>query len=440
MGRTSKRRRVPRGVSAHLSSTSRAAAKKTVVRNLDPDVQGGPKNARIAPPSRSLRGDGEADPAGCKPKTGPTGRHQLVRMDDMVTPFLRCTTGNPNFIIPSNVPKVPSMAMPLNAPIGRSSAPPLRIEDKNDTDEASERVGDAGDGGRENQPRTQSEVAFDPVEVRPADADTPGLLTVLFRRIRELPSASGLYSLESSVEIEEESGSTEGEGSSAGAPPSLPSSLDSAPSRPYSFSEAIGRRDKRIIRRVGRARSIPAARMYRERSESDPPAPLPPPAYRHSPSSSSYRSNPYCSTGSEGDVFAREEARHRSAVVGSAVNDLLAKLGVLANLEVGDKLDLAPQGHFVVMKPTLYTTVLRTVRGVDRWRTIRYIDETLRSAESLTSDIVSERRVRQALVEAIQGLRKLQETYKDDVPFSNKLKVLIDSVRHNHGLDDGFVL
>lgn len=135
--------------------------------------------------------------------------------------------------------------------------------------------------------------------------------------------------------------------------------------------------------------------------------------------------------------FQRREYRRKREVVSSVLEKLLANLGVLGELKVGDKLTTTPCGSFVIQKPTWWTKAMRTIKNPTRWQAYDNIENLVSTADQMTDEGgVSDMRVREALVYAVHGLRNLQRTYYDDVGFRKKMDVLLQRIQIHYELDE----
>ena len=137
------------------------------------------------------------------------------------------------------------------------------------------------------------------------------------------------------------------------------------------------------------------------------------------------------------DPFRRREIKRYLAVACVVLEKCLSNLGVISELQVGDKLDFTSTGDFVIHRPTWFNTITRTVKGIDRWRTHEHISNLVNTAEAIVDERnAGDPRVREALVSAAHGLRNLQETYEDDPTFRNKIKVLLQRVEMRYDIQE----
>lgn len=143
----------------------------------------------------------------------------------------------------------------------------------------------------------------------------------------------------------------------------------------------------------------------------------------------------------ESDPHRRRELKRYRAVACVVLEKCLSNLGVIAELQVGDKLDVTPTGDFIIQRPSWYNTLTRTFRGfiligIDRWKIHEHISNLLGTAEAIVDEgNINDPRVRTALISSVYGLRNLQATYHKDTTFRNKLKVLIERVEMRYDVD-----
>ena len=138
----------------------------------------------------------------------------------------------------------------------------------------------------------------------------------------------------------------------------------------------------------------------------------------------------------EVDPYRRRELKRHRAVACIVLEKCLSNLGVIAELQVGDKLDFTSTGDFVIQRPTWLNTFTRTIKGIDRWKTHEHIANLFGTAEAIVDEgNINDPRVRTALVTSVHGLRNLQCTYDDDPTFRNKLRVLLQRVEMRYDVD-----
>jgi hypothetical protein len=138
----------------------------------------------------------------------------------------------------------------------------------------------------------------------------------------------------------------------------------------------------------------------------------------------------------EADPYRRREMKRHRAVACIVLEKCLSNLGVLAELQVGDKLDFTSTGDFVIQRPTWFNTFTRTIKGVDRWKTHEHIANLFGTAEAIVDEgNINDPRVRTALVNSVHGLRNLQFTYDEDPTFRNRLRVLLQRVEMRYDVD-----
>lgn len=136
----------------------------------------------------------------------------------------------------------------------------------------------------------------------------------------------------------------------------------------------------------------------------------------------------------------RELKRHR-AVACVILEKCLSNLGVIAELQAGDKLGFTSTGDFVIHKPSWFNTFTRTIMGVDRWKTHEHIANLFGMAEAIVDEgNINDPRVRTALVNSVHGLRNLQCTYPQDSTIRNKLEVLLQRIEMRYGVDQQALL
>lgn len=141
------------------------------------------------------------------------------------------------------------------------------------------------------------------------------------------------------------------------------------------------------------------------------------------------------------DAFLRREIRRKRTVANSVLERVLANLGVIGELEVGDKLDFTPKGTFEIQKPTWLATAKRFLKGCDRWQTFDQVETLVGTAENMVDEgSFNDPRVREALLNCIHGLRNLQRTYSDDAAFKFRMEVLIQRIGMRYELDEDAML
>ena len=131
-------------------------------------------------------------------------------------------------------------------------------------------------------------------------------------------------------------------------------------------------------------------------------------------------------------------SRKQRKVLCSVLEKILANLGVISELKVGDKLDTTPTGYFIIQNPTWYFTAVRFIKRLDRWQTYYQLLDVIGTAESIIGDEtnINDSRVKDALITAVYGLKNLQETYHQDITLKTNLKVLIERIGINYGLNE----
>lgn len=134
--------------------------------------------------------------------------------------------------------------------------------------------------------------------------------------------------------------------------------------------------------------------------------------------------------------YHRREIKRRRQVSCLTLEKCLSNLGVISELEIGDKLDFSFTGDFIIQKPSWYNSINRMVKGVDRWKTLDYLTQLFGTAEALVDEgHMDDLRVRESLVNAMLGLKNLQRTYEDDSTLRNKLRVLIQRVELRYDIE-----
>lgn len=128
----------------------------------------------------------------------------------------------------------------------------------------------------------------------------------------------------------------------------------------------------------------------------------------------------------------------KNKVLCSVLEKILANLGVISEVKVGDKLDTTPTGYFVIQQPTWYFSAIRFIKRLDRWQTYYQLLDVIGTAESIIGDEtdISDSRVQEALVNAVYGLKNLQETYSQDITLKTNLKVLVERICINYGRNE----
>lgn len=134
--------------------------------------------------------------------------------------------------------------------------------------------------------------------------------------------------------------------------------------------------------------------------------------------------------------------KQHKKVLCSVLEKILANLGVIAELKVGDKLDMIPTGYFIIQGPTWYFTAVRFIKKLDRWQTYNQLLDVVGTAESIISGDVNatDSRVKEALINSVHGLKNLKETYNQDVTMKINLNVLIERICINYGFNDGDIV
>ena len=120
-----------------------------------------------------------------------------------------------------------------------------------------------------------------------------------------------------------------------------------------------------------------------------------------------------------------DEVRHTEVVISHIIDKVMVNLNVLSKVEQGEKLDWTPDGHFSIMKCTLWTPALRWVKGNSRSDTLNHLKDTVELACRMGRDEKYKDHIREAVKLAIHGLRNLALTYQDDILFKSRMSVLL---------------
>ena len=131
-----------------------------------------------------------------------------------------------------------------------------------------------------------------------------------------------------------------------------------------------------------------------------------------------------------------EETSGRNSVVNSIIEKTLVNLRVLAQVQVGDKLEFTPTGNFMIQKPSRWTLLYRTVFRMNRWETLSKIQETINNAEMMEEHNggKDQVRIKNTLQKAIHGLRNVQTTYEEDMLFHSSIEVLLERIEQKYNL------
>jgi len=127
-------------------------------------------------------------------------------------------------------------------------------------------------------------------------------------------------------------------------------------------------------------------------------------------------------------------------IVSSVLEKSLVNLGVLSDIEIGDKLDRTPGGNFIIQKPCWYTTITRQIRGVNRQQTLELISDLIGGTENNICDGYNDPRIKKALIHSIHGMRNLQATYEEDSLFRATIAVLLQRIKLRYNLDEAQML
>lgn len=140
------------------------------------------------------------------------------------------------------------------------------------------------------------------------------------------------------------------------------------------------------------------------------------------------------------EQHTKSPTRRAKSVVIMVIEKTLVNLSVLAKLEAGDKLDWTPNGHFIIQKPSRWTSALRFIKSNDRWKTLDHVNDVITTAETLEQMNAASERLRTALIKCIHGLRNLQVTYNDDILFTSNLNVLLERLGDKYDLSEDELL
>lgn len=132
----------------------------------------------------------------------------------------------------------------------------------------------------------------------------------------------------------------------------------------------------------------------------------------------------------------RRYTAREQMVVSSVLEKALVNLYVLARVQVGDKLIRDPRGFFCIQKPSWFTIFRWTLHGADKRQTQEMIEDLIGGTENnIRSGAFNDPRTKSALVNAVHGMRNLQETYKADMCFVSAIDVLLHRLKYHLGLN-----
>ena len=138
----------------------------------------------------------------------------------------------------------------------------------------------------------------------------------------------------------------------------------------------------------------------------------------------------------QADISAPPVSKRERTVVSAVLEKALVNLGVIADIEIGDKIDRTPSGNLIIQKPGWYTTALRMVKGVSRAHTLDLISDLIGGTENSIRDGYNDPRIKKALINAVHGLCNLQATYEEDALFKSSIQVLLQRIEIRYGLKD----
>lgn len=116
--------------------------------------------------------------------------------------------------------------------------------------------------------------------------------------------------------------------------------------------------------------------------------------------------------------------------------DLLTELRILSSIRINDRITTnhATKPVVRIQQPSFFRPLLRLVGNESRNTNIAYIQslfqrmiDRFKAAEKFNDDALVER-LRSEAVNAIVGIRKLQQTYEDDAQFQAAVNVSVDTV------------
>ena len=116
--------------------------------------------------------------------------------------------------------------------------------------------------------------------------------------------------------------------------------------------------------------------------------------------------------------------------------DLLTELRILSSLRPNDRISTnhATKPVVRIQKPDFWRPIKRLVGSESRNNNIAYIQslfqrviDRFKAADKFKDNLLVERLQQESLI-AIEGIRKLQQTYEDDAQFQAAMNVSIDTV------------
>ena len=124
-----------------------------------------------------------------------------------------------------------------------------------------------------------------------------------------------------------------------------------------------------------------------------------------------------------------------SEVYDVMVDKLLANLGVIADLQEGDKLWYTSDGSLLIQNPGWFSTSMRTVFRINRWNQQDHLYTIIKNALKLINTRFGET-IKDALRRVLNGLRNLSMTYQGDSPIVNRISVLSNHIRKHVNIID----
>ena len=111
------------------------------------------------------------------------------------------------------------------------------------------------------------------------------------------------------------------------------------------------------------------------------------------------------------------------------VDKVLVNLRVLACVEEGDKIDQLSNGFLVIQKPSIKTIANRMFYGTNREKTLKAINELIRSIELVNDSDPSDEMLFHVIRGSVHGFRNLQKTYKSDAYFVASIDVFLGRIQ-----------
>ena len=135
---------------------------------------------------------------------------------------------------------------------------------------------------------------------------------------------------------------------------------------------------------------------------------------------------------SNNDTFLSSPASNimKTEVIDTLIDTLLTNLGVISDLQEGDKLLYLSNGTLIIQKPGWYSTGLRTILRVSRWDACDHLYRVIKSALKLVNTSYDESlQITHALEQSLPGLANLCHTYQGDSPIVNRISVLMGHIK-----------